>query len=285
MEDTEKYVVGAGKYEYVALLAWQFPECEELVDEEGNLTGEYDETPHYTCFLNDRDAATVLQDTGLAGRESDFYRQESIISVIEAYQLDKEKFWYVVVYVAWLTKQWSVFKSIQPLPSAIEQLTTMRDEIKNRNEFRIVIDDPTEGHSFVMAGGFLINKILVPALEKLIDEERALNRENRFEVPVWRMEESYKKSELTWYSANLFKLLFDCMKLPILRSRSVKTETRIIAGEAVRVKGHSADVSYDKNQLIAELIHFLDFTENPNLDGNSIRAILRSEREFTLGIY
>ena len=73
---------------------------------------------------------------------------------------------------------------------------------------------------------------------------------------------------MTWYAAHLFKRLLGVLKLPVIRSRK---------------KQEHFDVNtYDKNQLIAELIHFLNLTDNPDLDGFSIRGILNSNRQFTL---
>ena len=259
-------MTGCGKFDYVAELAWHF-KCVDF-----DAEGEAYEYPHYTCFLSDSDATRVLQNVGLEDKEEAFYKQKSIIPVVEAYGLDKEKFWYAVVYVAYLTKLWSEQKDIFSLPTALEQLTTFRDEIKDRHEFRIVIDNPLESHSFVMAGNRLVRMLLAQALDELIEKERTSNMATAHEVPMWRMGETYKKSEQTWYAAHMFKLLFELLELPVIRSRNGKSEKYAV-------------VTYDKNQLIAELIHFLGLTDNSNLDGNSIKAILRSERTFDLDIF
>ena len=271
---------GCGKYDYVFELGLRFP-CIDIGDDGTCL-----EVPHYTCFLNDWEAENVLQQLGMTDRdELQFYKQESIIPVIEAFGLDKEKFWYAVVYVALLTKLWSEQKNLRPLPTALEQLTTMRDEIKGRHEFKVIIENTLESHSFVMAGNRLVGTLLVSALDKLIEEESTSSMADAHEFPLWRMGESYKKTEMTWYASNMFKLLFDSLNLPVLRSRNVKKEFRMEAGEEVQVKGRDAVVSYDKNQLIAELIHFLGLTDNPDLDGNSIKSILKSERKFGIDIF
>ncbi len=254
-------VTGCGKFDYVAELAWQF-KCADFDDD-----GEYYEYPHYTCFLDEHAAARALQETGLAEREKEFYKQNSIIPVLEAYGLDKEKFWYATVYIALLTKIWSGQKSLKPLPSALEQLTTLRDELKNCHEIRVVIDNPSESHSLILAGNRLLHDLLVPALDGLIDNERHSTYASAREVSLWRDREEYKMTEKTWYAANLFKILFNCFSLPVIRSRK------------------DSSISYDKDQLIAELIHFLGLTNNDNLDGNSIRSILKSDREFKLDIF
>lgn len=270
---------GNDKYDYALKLARHFSYLD--FDEDGEPCGEH---PHYTCFTNDKAASRALERVKLTGKEDVFYKNEGIIPVIEAYGLDKERFWYAVVYVALLTQLWSQQKSIKPLPTALEQLTTMRDKIMECHEFKVVIDNALESHSFVMAGNRLVRQLLVQSLDELIDKESASSMARSHEVPTWRMKESYKKTEMTWYAANLFRLLFKILELPVLRSRSVKKEYRTIQGRDMLIKGRDAVVSYDKNQLIAELIHFLGLTDNPDLDGNSIRAILRSEREFNLDI-
>ena len=250
---------GYGKYEYAAELGLQFP-CVECRDD-----GTYHKRPHHTCFISDWEAEGVLKQVGLIDKEEEFYKQESIIPVIEAYGLDKEKFWYAVVYVALLTRIWSEEKGLDPLPSALEQLTKMRDEIKDRNDFKVVIDNPTESHSFMMEGRRLVRELLVGALDKLIEEERSSSMADTQEIPIWRERASFKTTETTWYAANMFKRLLTSLNLPVLRSRGKGAGT------------------YDKNQLIAELIHFLNLTDNPDLDGNSIKAILKSKRKFGLG--
>ena len=221
--------------------------------------------PHYTCITSDWEAGDALKQTGLEDKEEEFYKQDCIIPAIEAYGLDKEKFWYAVVYVALLTRIWAESKGLEPLQPALEQLTKMRDEIKGRNSFKVVIDNPTDSHSFMIEGRRLVCELLVGALDKLIEEEGSSRWADTQEIPIWR-ESSFKKTELTWYAANMFKLLFECLDLPVLRSR-----------------GKGPGTTYDKNQLIAELIHFLNLTDNPDLDGNSIKSILNSKRKFGLG--
>ena len=284
---------GCGKYDYVAELGWQFP-CVDF-----NEDGTPHETPHHTCFISDWEAEDVLQQLGMTDKdEQRFYKQESIIPVIEAFGLDKEKFWYAVVYVALLTKLWSEQKKLhdKPLLPAYDQLKKLRNEIvrckpercpKEKNveeiqrckdcmdcirfsschEFRVVFESQTESHSVEMAGNHLMC-LLAVALTELMEQEVASGKKNAIEIPVWRQDKSTRTTEMTWYAANMFKLLLQCLKVPVLRSR-----------------GKKAGVSYDKNQLIAELIHFLDLTDNPDLDGNSIKSILNSEREFRLGIF
>ena len=273
----EAYVRDAGKFEYVTLLACQFP-CGDVDDD-----GDFFEYPHYTAFEDEKTANIRIQDLGLS--EQSFYKQDSIIPVIEAYGLDKEKFWYAVVYIAQLTSTWARQKGfVQGLDPSVVQLTKMRDEIKGRKEFKVLIDNPTESHTFEMAGKHLM-EVLVASLDRLIKKEKKSSWATAREIPLWRSDIQARKTEMTWYAASLFKLLFKELNLPVLRSRSIKTEYRTIEGEEVKLKGRSAEVSYDKNQLIAEIIHFLDLTDNPDLDGNSIRAILRSERQFALDIF
>lgn len=200
--------------------------------------------------------------------EDSFYKQGNIIASLDAYNLDKEKFWYAVVYVFSLTRMWSEQSGLEMLPKPVDQLTTMRNEIKGRHEFKIVIDNDTESHSFVIAGKRLID-LIVQSLDRMIAREKKSDWANSSEVPLWRLG-TRKKTEKTWYAAKMFKLLFDALKLPVIRSR----------GKG----GNDSGTTYDKNQLIAELIHFLDLTDNPDLDGNSIKAILKSKREFGIGI-
>lgn len=255
------------KFEYAAKLAWEFPS----VDFEDDGTPY--EQPHYTfdTFYSFSEKKIAEMDIS----EDDFYKQESIIPVLEAYGLDKEKFWYAVAYINLLVSCWTDQKHLSnELPSIQDQLTTMRDEIRNRNEFKIVIDNKLESHSFVMAGKMLIRE-LVGALDELICKVKSSSLADVFEIPIWREEDQRKKTEQTWYAASMFSILLKKLNLPTIRSRSVKEEFKEKAGEMVKVKGREAFVSYDKNQLIAELVHFLGLTDNEGLDGNSIKGILK----------
>ena len=260
------------KFEYALQLAFQFPSLD--VDEDGMAF----EMPHHTYQTFETFAESKIEKYGLS--EESFFKQDSIIPVLEAYGLDKEKFWYAVAYVMMLTKTWAQYQAIStPLPTTTEQLTKMRDEIKDRSEFRIVIDNPTESHSIVIAGNRLVRQLLVNALNDLIEKESLSDMAEAHELPSWRDASACKKTEQTWYAANMFSLLFKCLKLPVIRSRSTRKEFRTIEGREVLVKGKDAEVSYDKNQLIAELIHFLDLTDNEDLDGNSIKGILKYKRK------
>jgi len=264
------------KFDYVLQLAWQFPVADW--DDDGNVF----EMPHYTRFWNDRQVEKALQELNLS--EEDFLKQEQIIPVLKAYGLDIEQFWLAVVYIAQLTHMWSDQKGIMvDLPPALNQLTRLREELTGRHEFKVLIDNPTESHTIEIAGNRLMG-ILRRSLDELIENERSSDMATMQEIPIWRNDVVAKKTEMTWYAANMFKRLFDTLKLPVIRSRNTKKEYRTIAGEDVLVKGKDAVVSYDKNQLIAELIHFMDLTDNPNLDGNSIKGILKSERKFDIDI-
>ena len=249
------------KFEYARLLAWQFPGMDY---DECNDT--FVEVPHITFDPLERFPEDFV--AKLSVTEESFYKQERIIAPLEAYNLDKEKFWYAVAYVFSLTRQWSELRGLNRLPKASDQLTTMRNEIKGRREFKIVIDNDTESHSFIIAGKRLI-EVMVMSLDRMIAKEKKSDWANSYEIPLWRLG-TRKKTEMTWYAAKMFKLLLDCLKLPVKRARSKN--------------GKDSGSTYDKNQLIAELIHFLDLTDNPDLDGNSIKAILKSKREFGIGI-
>lgn len=265
------------KLEYVTKLALSFSEI--YLDDNRNEHI----VPHHSCFMSDRDIDRALQHLDIS-KES-FLKQEQIIPVIEAYRLDKEKFWLATVYIAHLTWVWAERKGmIKRLPPAHEQFKKLRDEITGRNEFKVLIDNPTECHTIEMAGKRVI-ELLVLSLDKLVQTEVSSVYANLREVPLWRNDVTARKTEMTWYAVNMFKHLFDILKLPIIRSKSIKKEYRTLAGEDVLVKGKDAFISYDKNQLIAELIHFLGLTDNPNLDGNSIKAILKGKRKFDIEIF
>ena len=213
------------KFEYAAKLAFEFP-CVDF-DNDGNPI----EQPHYTFDTFYSFADKKIAEMGLS--EDDFYQQENIIPVLEAYELDKEKFWYAVAYINLLTSCWSDQKHLsKTLPSIADQLVTMRDEIKNQPEFKITIDNDLESHSFVMAGHILIRE-LVGALEELIRKVNSSSLADTFEIPIWRNEEQRKKTEQTWYVASLFSILLKKLNLPTLRSRSVKNEFKEVAGKKI----------------------------------------------------
>lgn len=262
------------KFHYALQLAFKYPSVD--CDDEGN----YNEMPHHTFQSFCAFSQKIIDEMGIS--EEQFYKQDSIIPVIEAYGLNKEQFWYAVAYVNSLTRIWIRQKGLEALPTPVEQLAKLRDEISGRHEFKVVIDNDLESHSFLMAGNCLIG-FLVNSIDDLIGRLKETGWAESHEIPVWRMSE-YKKTEATWYAANLFKQLFDCLNLPVRRSRSTKKVFQTIEGQDVRVKGSDAEYSLDKNQLIAELIHFLDLTDNSGLDGNSISGVLKNKRKFSLGI-
>lgn len=279
-------------FDYACQLALEFPEVE--FDED---SGKEYYTPHYTYSQFTWETDKIISDLDLS--ESTFYKQWPIISAIEAYGLDKEKFWYAVAYVKYLTSIWARQKSLhKTLPSAYEQLIRFRDEIVRCNpedcpekksaeevkscpnreaclrfhschEFKVTFESRIKSHSIVLAGNRLM-KLMADSLDELIAKEGASDRKASHEVPLWRFDkyDESKKTEMTWYAANLFKRLFDCLHLPVKRSRG----------------DDNAGISLDKNQLIADLIHFIGLTDNQNLEGNSIKGILKLKKEFGLQI-
>ena len=244
-------------YGYVLRFAMKyFPSS--YIDDEGNECLE----PPPSCSWLAWHFDEYLESTGLS-KES-FEKQDSIAPVLQAYSLDIDKFWRATVYIHKLTSHWAANKErTKVLPSVYHQLVAVRDGIKDSNEFRIIIDNDLESHSIKVESKQAISVILKHLDEAIKEEE---GREDMHPVPVWRKGEA-KRTEMTWYAANLFYFLLESLELPTIRSRSTITKKQ-------------ADVSYDKYQLIAELIHFLGFTDNPNLEGNSIKGILRSKKDF-----
>ena len=262
------------RFEYAEKLANLFPS----VDDDGE--GNFHETPHETFLTFSSFSDSKIEKMGLS--EDAFYSQRSIIPVLEAYGLDKEKFWYAVAYINHVTRIWIDQKGLDPLPTPVKQLKEMRDGIKDQHEFKIIIDDGQRSHSIVVAGNWLIG-YLSDTLGNLINRLQQTDWAYSQEIPLWR-QGKYKTTEATWYAAHLFKKLFDCLKLPILRSKNKKKEFRTIEGYDVLVKGADAEITLDKNQLIAELIRFLGLTDNEDLEGNSINGILKKKRKFEFGI-
>lgn len=137
------------RFEYAEKLAKLF----SSVDDDGE--GHVITSPHYTFLTFSSFSDSKIEEIGLS--EEAFYKQKSIIPVLEAYGLDKEKFWYAVAYIYFITRIWIDQKGLDDLPSPVEQLTEMRDGIKDQHEFKIVIDDGLKSHSIVVAGNFLIS--------------------------------------------------------------------------------------------------------------------------------
>ena len=259
------------KFEYAYLLGSCFPS--PVIDDETGFS--YMDDVHETYRVFEYCADKKIEELGLS--QEAFYSSFGITQVLEAYGLDKEKFWYAVSYVYWLTTIWAPYKWWKTLPSYEEQLVELRDGIKGRHEFKVILEDKIKSHTLVIGGGELIN-MLVTTLDSLIEDVR-LQPASR-PITTWRDRQRYKLTEMTWYAANLFSTLLKCLNLPVIRSRSTRKKIRTLEGGEVQVKGKDAEVSYDKNQLIAELIHFLGLTDNEDLDGYSIKGILNAKRKF-----
>ena len=234
------------KFDYVLQLAFQFEEVD--YDDEGNSFVQ----PHYTYGMFTWKAEDIINDLCLS--EDDFYKQNSILAVLDAYHLNHEQFWYAVAYVRYLTSMWSSSSNLELLPTSVDQLTRFRDEIKGRKSFKVVIDNPTESHSFLIEGSNTIAR-LYDGLENLITEAKHAFYADGHQVKSWDFPPR-RKTEETWYAASMFSRLFKALKLPSIR-------------------GRNTHLSYDKNQLIADLIHYMGLTDNEDLDGNSIKGNLK----------
>lgn len=288
-------------FDYALQLAANFPS----LDYDSN--GKKFSTPHYSYMLFSAFYKNYISKMHIS--EESFYKQKKIMPVLEAYNLDKEQFWYAVAYVYCVTLAWAELKGTDPLPTALEQFTKLKDElliskdVNNsqgskhlsrsgiwgtkipsgkipRNEIKIIIDNRTESHSVVLEGKRTI-ALLYGALTTLLCKEKKSSMVKVHELPLWRMSRR-KKTELTWYAAKMLMLLLDSLKLSKIRHRD-KKQYKVIDGERRIVKENYDVVSYDKKQLIAEIIHFLGLTDNPNLDGSSIKNILKEKREFSIG--
>ena len=247
------------KFEYAYLLGKLYP---SLVKDEATGAERLDDV-HETYREFETEEYKKIDDWGITADY--FNKQEAIIPVLEGYGLDKEKFRYAVAYVYYLTSTWIYQKGVKNLPSSVEQLTKVRDEIRFRNKISILIDEGYRSHTIPVEGYYAISHLYL-ALDHQIEFLKKYEKLNFKEVSYWANDQ-YKLTEATWYAATMFKKLLDELNLPIKRSR------------------RNSGITYDKNQLIAELIHFLELSENTDLDGLSIKQILKEKREFEIGIY
>ena len=224
--------------DYVRALAWRINyTLFEDVDEDGNIsyTGQLgDWVGMFIRRYNDTQNLRIngIPSTNKHRRKQDLYieyqftRKEfesngDIIEVLEAYGLDIEKFWYLLLFIYDVTIQRTTNVALEDERSDYEKLLSVREYIKGHPNYKIYLSDSSKvpNKNRAECDDFFFFKVFEEGLDKVICQmgER--------EMQSWKTIDILNKGDYT-FSENyqiytmysLFHEFFDLMDLPDLRA-------------------------------------------------------------------
>lgn len=191
-----------------------------------------------------------------------FLDNEDIIATLEGYELDVEKFWFVLLFIYDMTMD-RALSSAEFRKSDYEVLTEIKEYLEKHANARLYLSDDREIPKDSRCE--TNNPVIIGQMLKYV--KRYLARfERRPEQKEWvstsfhrGFDKSLSSTHQQVFMYNQFKTLFDALKLP--EKRAKKGET----------------VSYSKMLLASRLIYFCRITKNESftVDSSSLKGVLK----------
>lgn len=210
---------------------------------------------------------------------------EEIQATLKGYEIDKEKFWYAILFIYDITQEKCV--NVLTLGDSLKvQAESLRDRLDGVNEFTITVSNKKK---LKINDASLINGLCGHLDEILAGSGDTLN--SRTFKLVAPSEDLYSPSIQMWFASERFLRLFKSMKIPNKRSRdsAVKYENDIVGNaiESVAVSGGNNIASYSKMLLISQLMYFMGYTRNEAFLGrdNSLRGIRKQYKGYVLNTF
>lgn len=196
-----------------------------------------------------------------------FLDNEDIIATLEGYELDVEKFWFVLLYIYDITMDFGI-NAADASKTDYDILVEINDYLQNHPQAVLYLSDDKELRK---SERYETNSPVI-----LVNLRRFVKRElDKYqEVPqlkVWTHDmlcrnytESLGGSQQRVLMYKLFKVLFDTLALPDLRAKKGET------------------VSYSKMLLTSRIIYFCRLTANESftVDSSSLKGVLKQYGDF-----
>ncbi|WP_290508598.1 hypothetical protein [Alistipes sp.] len=197
-----------------------------------------------------------------------YLENKDIIGTLEKYELDVEKFWFVLLYIYDITKTFGI-NAADASKSDYDILVEIDDYLQNHPQAVLYLSDDKELRK---SNRYETNSpVILQNLRRFVKQEL-----NRYENPLASKEvrtldflqrnytESLCASQQQVLMYKLFKMLFDALILPDLKARKGDT------------------VSYSKMLLISRIIYFCRLTKNESftVDSSPLKGILKQYGDF-----
>ena len=196
-----------------------------------------------------------------------FLDNKDIIATIEGYELDVEKFWFALLFIYDITKDFGI-NAVDASKTDYDILVEINDYLQNHPQAVLYLSDDKELRK---SERYETNSPLILENLRHFVKWELDKYEETPQLKVWTddiLQDSYTESlgaaqqQVLMYK--LFKVLFDVLGLPDLRAKKGET------------------VSYSKMLLISRIIYFCRLTSNESFmfESSSLKGILKQYGNF-----
>lgn len=196
-----------------------------------------------------------------------FLDNEDIVSTIEGYELDVEKFWFVLLFIYDITCDFGI-NAADASKTDYYVLVEISDYLQNHPQAVLYLSDDKELRK---SERYETNSpLILQNLRRFVKQEL-----DKYQAPsqlkVWTHDimcrnytESLGSAQQQVLMYKLFKVLFDLLDLPDLRAKRGST------------------VSYSKMLLISRIIYFCRLTTNESftVESSSLKGVLKQYGDF-----
>lgn len=197
-----------------------------------------------------------------------FLDNKDIIATIEGYELDVEKFWFALLFIYDITKDFGI-NAADASKSDYDVLVEIDDYLQNHPQAVLYLSDDKEIRKSYRyeTNSPLILQELRQFVKRGLDkykEQSMLKGAQSVDFFQRNNTESLVATQQGVLMYKLFKVLFDQLNLPDLRTKKGET------------------VSYSKMLLISRIIYFCRLTSNESFmfESSSLKGILKQYGDF-----
>lgn len=196
-----------------------------------------------------------------------FLDNKDIIATIEGYELDVEKFWFALLFIYDITKDFGI-NAVDASKTDYDILVEINDYLQNHPQAVLYLSDDKELRK---SERYETNSPLILENLRHFVKWELDKYEETPQLKVWTdgiLQDSYTESlgaaQQQALMYKLFKVLFDVLGLPDLRAKKGET------------------VSYSKMLLISRIIYFCRLTSNESFmfESSSLKGILKQYGDF-----
>lgn len=197
-----------------------------------------------------------------------FLDNKDIITTIEGYELDVEKFWFALLFIYDITKDFGI-NAADASKSDYDVLVEIDDYLQNHPQAVLYLSDDKElrkSYRYETNSPVILQNLrqfVKRGLDKY-KEQPMLKGAQSVDFFQRNNTESLVATQQGVLMYKLFKILFDQLNLPDLRTKKGET------------------VSYSKMLLISRIIYFCRLTDNESFmfESSSLKGILKQYGDF-----
>lgn len=193
--------------------------------------------------------------------KGEYYNNTDVLDFLKAYEIDKEKFWYAILFIYYFTKS-KIADGVKMSPKSIDQLHSLLDYLRTGNKVIITVAAENKKKKLVIKEKIALGAI-ADAIEvniPIFQEEpemhlQAINRHEKAKVGT-------KASSQMAYATARYQALLDELITKGKRAKHTKSTSESVRGERHIDMGMTTEGSLSRLLFISRLMYFSCFTEN-----------------------